>query len=138
MPGDDLRHSNISSQKKDAAPDQGHVWQDICSAGGNRTAIRAHANRREDVTFPSVYLQELRGWLQTQASAWTTGPIRLRQGGMGHAFSEKFGTTCQIFRKKTKKHHAAAGEIRRYRVQTVRLNAHRVSPVTYSHDVRGA
>jgi hypothetical protein len=51
---------------------------------------------------------------------------------MGHAFSEKFGTTCQIFRKKTKKYHAAAGEIRHYREQTVRLNAHRVSPVIYT------
>ncbi len=34
-----------------------------------------------------------------------------------------------MFRKKTNKYHAAAGEIRRYREQTVRLNAHRVSPV---------
>ncbi len=35
-----------------------------------------------------------------------------------------------FFRKKTKKYHAAAGEIRRYREQTVRLNAHRVTLVT--------
>jgi hypothetical protein len=34
-----------------------------------------------------------------------------------------------MFRKKTKTYHAAAGEIRRYREQTVRLNTHRVSPV---------
>jgi len=64
-----------------------------------------------------------------QASAWTTGPIRLRQGGMEHSFSGKFGSPSQIFRKKTKTYHAAAGEIRCYREQTVRLNAHRVTPV---------
>jgi len=34
-----------------------------------------------------------------------------------------------MFRKKTKTYHAAAGEIRCYREQTVRLNAHRVTPV---------
>jgi hypothetical protein len=37
-----------------------------------------------------------------------------------------------MFRKKTKQYHAAAGEIRRYREQTVRLNAHRVSPVIHT------
>jgi hypothetical protein len=37
-----------------------------------------------------------------------------------------------MFRKKTKQYHAAAGEIRRYREQTVRLNAHRVSRINYT------
>ncbi len=46
---------------------------------------------------------ELRGRFQTQASAWTTGPIRLRQGGMGLSFSEKSGSPSRIFRKKTEK-----------------------------------
>ncbi len=36
-----------------------------------------------------------------------------------------------MFRKKTKQYHAAAGEIRRYRKQTVRLHAHRVTRVNY-------
>jgi hypothetical protein len=31
--------------------------------------------------------------------------------------------------EKTKKYYAAAGELRRYREQTARLNAHRVTPV---------
>ncbi len=35
-----------------------------------------------------------------------------------------------MFRKKTKTYHAAAGEIRRYREQTARLNAHRVTLVS--------
>ncbi len=48
---------------------------------------------------------------------------------MEHSYSGKFGSESQIFRNKTKTYHAAAGEIRRYREQTVRLNAYRVSPV---------
>jgi hypothetical protein len=35
-------------------------------------------------------------------SAWTNGTIRLRQGGMGHTFSGKFGSESQIFRKRQK------------------------------------
>jgi len=30
---------------------------------------------------------------------------------MEHSFSEKFGSPSQIFRKKIKKYHAAAGEM---------------------------
>jgi hypothetical protein len=32
-----------------------------------------------------------------------------------------------LFPEKDKKYHAAAGEIRRYREQTIRLNAHHVT-----------
>jgi hypothetical protein len=39
-------------------------------------------------------------WLTWQVSAWTNGPIRLRQGGSYQIF----------FTKRKKKYHAAAGE----------------------------
>jgi hypothetical protein len=55
--------------------------------------------------------------LTWQASAWTNGPIRLQQGGMEHSFSGKFGSPSQIFRKKIKKYHAAAGDSDVYRVK---------------------
>jgi hypothetical protein len=47
---------------------------------------------------------------------------------MGHAFSGQFGLESQIVLRKKQKYYAATGELRRYREQTVRLNAHRVSP----------
>jgi len=62
-------------------------------------------------------------------SVWTTGPIRLRQGGSNQIFFLKNLHKVQIFQEKEKTYHAAAGEIRRYREQTARLHAHRVSPV---------
>jgi len=37
-----------------------------------------------------------------QVLIWMNGPIRLRQGGMGHSFSQKFYTLCKIFVKKKK------------------------------------
>jgi hypothetical protein len=42
---------------------------------------------------------------------------RLRQGGIGHACSRTFGSESQIFWKKQKKYHAAAGEADVYRVK---------------------
>jgi len=45
------------------------------------------------------------------------GLIRLRQGGMGHSFSQKFYTECKIFVKKTKENQAAAGESGFHRVK---------------------
>jgi hypothetical protein len=48
---------------------------------------------------------------------------------MGLSFSGKFGSPSQIFRKKKKTYHAAAGEASLYWVQTPRLNMHRVTPV---------
>jgi hypothetical protein len=48
------------------------------------------------------YMTRLTRSLTWQASAWTTGPIRLRQGGRSHSFSQKFCTLCKIFVKKKK------------------------------------
>ncbi len=94
-----------------------------------KLASRSGTRPEQSAPRKSCNVQELRGRFHPQASAWTTGPLRLRQGGMGHSFSGTCGSERHMFRKKTKTSHAAAGEIRRYREQTNRLLAHRVSRV---------
>jgi hypothetical protein len=56
---------------------------------------------------------------------------------MNHAFSETCGSQSHMFRKKTKKYHAAAGNIGLPSDQTERLIAPRVTRVP-SQDVRSA
>jgi hypothetical protein len=62
-------------------------------------------------------LHKLRGGYPNQVIAWMNGPIRLRQGGRFHSFSQKFCTSCKIFVKKIKTYHAAAGDSAVHRVK---------------------
>jgi len=55
--------------------------------------------------------------VSNQASAGTTGPIRLRQGGMELSFSGECSSESHILRKKLKKYHAAAGDSAVHRVK---------------------
>jgi hypothetical protein len=58
------------------------------------------------------------------------GPIRLRQGGNGHPFSQKFGSVSQIFVKKIKKVPCYRRRFCRSPGETSGLNVHRISPVS--------
>ncbi len=50
--------------------------------------------------------------IPNQAFVWTTGPIRLRQGGSKQILFTKH-SRCECFVNKKKEYHAAAGDIPR-------------------------
>jgi len=60
-----------------------------------------------------------------QASAWTNGPMRLRQGGRFHAFSKKCFTRCNIFLKKRKRVPCCRRRIGLATGETLSLIVHR-------------
>jgi hypothetical protein len=64
-----------------------------------------------------------------QVFIWMNVPIRRRQGGRYRFLFRNMGLSEPHVPEQDKTYHAAAGELRYYREQPARLNAHRVTPI---------
>jgi hypothetical protein len=80
------------------------------------------ARIRSNVQFDRLprrfgYLTRVTRSVPNQVFTWKNDPLRLRPGGMGHAFSRTCGSESHMFWKKIQTYHAAASESSFHRVK---------------------